>query len=128
MLLLFGAALEFVSIAKSIIKRDPLASARSIHGLLTITFIGYLSFVALYALLYRDFSFMKAIFIYPAILSFPYFFICGIRFILNRLNKPLLWLKSISILWMIVLFSLYIADILTMIQLIYSKSNLSNIF
>jgi hypothetical protein len=128
LLMLFGAILEFGSIIKALIKRDNAISAKSDHGLFIITFAGYVAFVALYALLYRDFSYMKAIFVYPAILGFPVFFIRGVRFVIDRIKKPSPWAGVASLAWMLLLFVLYVAEIVTMIQLIYSKTDLSTIF
>lgn len=128
LLMLLGAFLEFASVIKAVFKRDNTLSARSAHGLFIITFAGYVAFVALYALLYRDFSYMKAIFIYPAILGFPYFFIRGVRFVMDRMKKPVAWAGVASLAWILLLFILYAAEIVTLIQLIYSKTDLSTIF
>ncbi len=44
-------------------------------GLLAVSFWAHVAFLMLYAAMYRDFSLMKTIFIYPALLSFSAFFI-----------------------------------------------------
>ncbi len=73
-LLLIGATVEIYLVLKSIIKRDLVLAGETYFGLFAIVFIGYVLLAIFHALLYRDFFVMKAIFVYPALLSFPVLF------------------------------------------------------
>lgn len=120
-LLLLGLLLETLVILKSIFKRDNALASAAHYGLASITFVGYICFIILYALLYRDFSVMKVIFIYPALLCFPVFFLRAGEFFEKHFKNNFHWLVPIFIAWIVALLGLYTADIITMIQLIHSQ-------
>lgn len=75
----------------------------------------------MFALAYRDFAVMKAVFIYPALICFPIFFISAVDYIKSRIKGNSIWLNRVFITWMVILFGLYTADIVTMILLIRSR-------
>lgn len=86
------------------------------YGLLTVAFWSSIAFVSLFAVLYRDFSTMKAIFIYPALLAYPALFIQSAA--LFKENK---WFRvSLSVISFL-LVALYIADITTLTVHLYSQ-------
>jgi hypothetical protein len=64
---------------------------------------------------------MKTIFIYPALLSFPLFFMRTVEFFDVHLKNRLKWVRTVFTVWMVTLFILYTADIITRIPLLYSR-------
>jgi len=62
------------------------------EGLWGLALIGYLAFVAFYALTYRDFSVMKAIFLFPALPALPLAFLAGMQSLPRRGQTLLFWL------------------------------------
>ena len=120
-LILFGFLLEIFYTLKSFFKRDKNLSSNHLDGLSAITFFGYVSFIIIYALSYRDFSVMKPVFMYPAILFLPVFFMRTVEFIRSWLGKRFQWMKTIFVVWMGILFVLYTVEVMTMIELISSR-------
>ncbi|MGD0750044.1 MAG: glycosyltransferase family 39 protein [Anaerolineales bacterium] len=118
-LILLGLAIEGFMLIKGIFKRDPLLTQLTSHGLFVWTFFGFLLFVALYTYLYRDFSFMKAIFAFPALLTFPYLFLRAGEPIYAILSKRIQWGTYILDASMAALLVFYILDAGTMIAQIY---------
>jgi hypothetical protein len=121
MLILFGYFLEVFALLKGFFTRNQEFTGLMYNGLGAITFTGYLGFIVLYALTYRDFSVMKPVFLYPGIIFFALFFARALEFIKTYLGDRLQWLSIVFTVWMVILFGLYSADIVTMIQLIASK-------
>lgn len=97
-LLLAGAAIE----TSRLFRKDDQ------NSLFLLAFLGFISFVALYAAIYREYPVMKAIFTYPALPAFPVLFIVAAQ------KLPGLALKTLTAL-SIVLFTLYAADVITLI-------------
>jgi hypothetical protein len=120
-LLLIGAAMEIFLFLKGLIKRDPQLAGATHFGLTALTFTGFMFFIILYALEYRDFSVMKAIFLYPAMLTFPLLFFRAGEMVSAHLTKRAGWVLAGFGIWMVALFILYSADIVTMIALLYSR-------
>ncbi len=120
-LFLFGFLLEILVLVKSIFTRDDALAASTHYGLAAITAIGYTCFIIIYALFYRDFSVMKVIFIYPALLSAPLFFMRAVEFLRSWFSRSFRWIFVVITVWITVLFGLYAADVVTMIQLIHSR-------
>ncbi len=106
---------------KSILKRDRNLASETQFGLTAITFTGFMLFIILYALEYREFPVMKAIFIYPALITFPLLFLRAGETLFARLTKRLGWVRGVFGVWIVALFILYSADIITMINLLYSR-------
>jgi hypothetical protein len=121
LLLLIGAAMEIYLVLKSLIKRDPELASATHFGLTAITFTGFVLFIIIYALEYRDFSVMKEIFLYPAMLTFPLLFLRAGEWLSAHVLERLGWLRTALGIWMAALFVLYSADILTMIVLLFSR-------
>jgi hypothetical protein len=121
-LVLLGAALEMGLFVKSIFKRDTAMAAASHYGLPLAASIGYILFLCLYLLLYTNLAMMKIIFIYPAlILTFPLFFMRAVEFIEAKLKNRFGWVRTVFAVWMVTLLILYAADIISMIQLLFSR-------
>ena len=121
LLLLIGAAMEIFLAMKSLIKRDPQLAEATHFGLTALTFTGFMLFIILYTMEYRDFSVMKAIFLYPAMLTFPLLFVRAGEMFRAFLTKRAGWVRAGFGIWMVALFILYSADIVTMIALLYSR-------
>ena len=121
LLLLAGAAMEIFLFLKSLINRDPNLVAETHFGLTAVTFIGFVLFIILYALEYRDYSVMKAIFLYPAMLVFSLLFLRTGESLSVRLPERFRWVRTGFVIWMVALFVLYSADIVTMAALLYSR-------
>ena len=119
LLLLFGAVLESVVFLISFFKRDATLAATTQSGLTLAASIGYVLFICMYVFLYITFPVMKTIFIYPAIIAFPLFFMRAGEFIDVRLKNRFHWVRTVFTVWIAALLVLYAADVFTMIQLIY---------
>jgi len=118
-LILIGLVIEVTLFLKGVFRRDPALIESTSHGLFACTFIGYLLFVAIYTYMYRDFSFMKAIFAFPALLTFPYLFLRAAEPLYALLSKRIRWSTYILDASMIALLIFYILDSGTMIAQIY---------
>jgi len=116
--LLIGAIMEIVLALQAILKRDAGLASNVHFGLTIITFAGFVLFLILYAVEYRDFSVFKPIFIYPAILTFPILFLRAGEAIWSRLAGRLLWIRAAAGAWIVALCILYSADIITLTMLI----------
>jgi hypothetical protein len=118
-LLILGVAMETFYVLKSIFKRDLPTAQMTGYGLFVISFIGYVLFVALYTMLYRDFAFMKAIFVFPALLVFPVLFLRAGEPLYGFLSKHIRWSTSLLDAGIVALLILYVVDIGTLIAQIY---------
>ena len=118
-LILIGLAIEGFLLSKGVFKRDGILVQLTSHGLFVWSFFGFLLFVALYTYLYRDFSFMKAIFAFPALLTFPYLFLRAAEPIYVLLSKRMRWSTFILDAGMVALLLFYILDTGSMIAQIY---------
>jgi hypothetical protein len=118
-LILVGLAIEVYLFLKGVFRHDSVLNQATSHGLFAWTFIGYLVFVAIYTYLYRDFSFMKAIFAFPALLTFPYLFLRTAEPLYVFLSKRMRWSTYILDASMVALLIFYILDAGTMVAQIY---------
>jgi hypothetical protein len=122
LLLLFGIVLEMGVFLKSTFKRDSALMATTHYGLPLAASIGFILFLCVYLLLYTNLAMMKIIFIYPAlILTFPLFFMRAGEFIDAHLKNSFRWVRTVFAVWIVTLLILYAADIISMIQLLYSR-------
>ncbi len=122
LLVLLGAVLEIGVFLESIFKRDTTLAATTHYGLVLATSIGFILFLCIYLVLYTNLSMMKVIFIYPAlIITFPLFFMRAVEFIDARLKNRFHWVRTVFTVWVVTLLVLYAADVITMIQLLYSR-------
>ena len=118
-LILAGLAIEIYLFLRGVVRHDSALTQATSHGLFAWTFIGYLFFVAIYTYLYRDFSYMKAIFTFPALLTFPYLFLRAAEPLYEFLSKRIRWSTYIVDASMVALLIFYILDAGTMVAQIY---------
>jgi hypothetical protein len=90
-LLLSGAVRDFYDLAISFIKRRYPVIQSKYYGLFLFILIGYISFQVLYSLQYRSVTVIKTIFIFPALLSFPLFFMQASKRLYSFLSKRNHW-------------------------------------
>ncbi len=121
LLLLFGGVLEIFVVLKSLFKRDTVLASSTHYGLVAATFVGFILFICAYLFLYRTYPVMKVIFIYPALISFPLFFMRAAEFIDAHLTNRFQWVRTVFTVWIVTIFVLYAADIISMIQLLYTR-------
>jgi hypothetical protein len=115
-LLVAGALIEAILVIKDIAKHDLMDLRMRSFGLFALVFAGYLGFVGLYALLYRDFSFMKAIFLYPGLLAFPLFFSQAAERLYAALSRRIRWSLPLLNGSMFLLLGFYMLDVGTLIS------------
>jgi len=108
-----GFFLEIVIFLKGIFKRDIRATG---NGLFLAIHIGYILFLFLYALLFRDFAFIKLIFILPGLLAFIWLFMRGAEKTFNQSR----WITVPAYGAIAALLILYVLDVTTMIVHLYS--------
>jgi len=114
-LLLIGGLMESFVWLRGIFKRDFTILQNTSYGLFALTFIGYIAFAILYALLYQTFLVLKAIFIFPALLAFPVLFLGTAQPVYGFFSKRIKWFVHILNVDMIALIILYIMDIMMLI-------------
>ncbi|MGD0876816.1 MAG: glycosyltransferase family 39 protein [Anaerolineales bacterium] len=118
-LLMIGVLMETSVLLSGIFRRDSIVLQNTSYGLFSLTFIGYIAFAILYALLYQTFLVFKAIFIFPALLAFPLFFLRTAEQAYAFLEKHAKWSVHILDVDMVALVILYIMDILMIILRIH---------
>jgi hypothetical protein len=118
-LILVGLAIEIFLFLKGVFWHDPALTQATSHGLFACAFIGYLLFVEIYTFIYRDFSFMKVIFAFPALITFPYLFLRAAEPLYAYLSKRFRWSTYILNASVVALLLFYILDTGTMIAQIY---------
>jgi hypothetical protein len=119
-LLLFGVVSGWIYLLKGIFGPSNNLLLNRSYGLFDIVFIGYIIFIVALALQYRDFSTMKAIYIYPAVLSFSVLFLEALIVFDNLIfkrNKAITIFFEVAIVFLI---SLYITDVFQMIVHLYN--------
>jgi hypothetical protein len=115
LMILLGAGMSLWEFLSALLKRSADALREMDYGLLAVSFWSYIAFLILYSMLYRDFSLIKTIYAYPALLSFVFFFIqAGKTFAAKKwFNIPLALITAVLVL-------LYIIDITSMTVQLYS--------
>ncbi len=115
-LLLVGGLMETFVFLRGVSYRDGNTLQASHYGLFALTFIGYISFLILYALFYQTFLVLKAIFIFPAILASPVLFLRSAEPVFAFLSKRLKWSIYFFKADMIALLALDIMEIVLVIN------------
>ncbi len=115
LLLLIGAILAAFRFLKDLFRRNVSNLSQTSFGLFPIVFFGFLAFVVLYALQYRSYAVMKAIFIYPALISFPAFFLEAAEKLVSFFRERLRWIPRLFEAGLVLLFGLYLVDVITLI-------------
>jgi len=119
-LLLYGMVSGWINLVKGTFDiSNNILISRS-YGLFDIVFIGYIIFIVVLALQYRDFSTMKAIYIYPAVLSFSILFLEALIVFDNFILKRIRWIAIFFGVLMVFLMGLYITDVFQMIVHLYN--------
>ena len=90
-------------------RRHP--SASPTDELLAVTAFAFIAFIVLYTLLYRDFSTMKAEFIFPALLAFLFFFTDETERALEQFKSTVAVRRATRWAYLILL-SLYVTDVM----------------
>jgi hypothetical protein len=119
LMLIFGAALSLIELSTALWKNLTHVLYEKTYGLFDALFWSYLAFIILYAMRFRDFSVMKAIFIYPAMLAFVVLFIQAGN-AMEHLTKETKWLIVPLSSVVVVLVILYSMDIYTLTKHLYS--------
>ena len=115
-LLLFGAVRELFHVSSRLIKREPALLQAGAYGLFLFLFFGYLAFQVFYSLQYRSVNVIKAIFVFPALLSFPVLFLSAARDLyasVARLDQR--WVVYLVDSSFIALLALYVIDVAILI-------------
>src|SRR5258708_8147418 len=81
--------------------------------------VDWLFFMGVVALKYRDFSTMKAVYIYPAILSFVILFLEALRMLDDLILQRSIWLRILFLVSIVFLIGLYITDVFQMTVHLY---------
>jgi hypothetical protein len=121
--LLLGAVGEIFAVMKSIFRRDLATATSTSFGLTAAVFLGFILFIIFYALEYREFAVMKAIFLYPALIAFPLLFLRTASSLYSHAGKHLRWIRPGIWVWMMALFVLYGANTITMILKLTSPTH-----
>ena len=111
-LLLVGAVRELFCLSSSAIKKEVTAIQTNSYGLFVLLFFGYLAFQVLYSFQYRSVTVIKAIFLLPALLSFPVFFMKAARdlySLVSRINQR--WVVYLIDSGFVALLALYVIDV-----------------
>jgi hypothetical protein len=114
-LLLLGAWIELRLLIKGFNTRDGGLVVKAEFGLSTFVFFGYILFLIFYALIYRDHSVIKAIFIFPGLLAYLVLFSRGVESILALSGRRQRMATIIIMILSTGLIALYIADIAALI-------------
>jgi hypothetical protein len=108
-----GFFLEIIIFLKGIFKRDIRATG---NGLFLATHSGYILFLLLCALLFRDYAFIKLIYMLPGLLAFIWLFLRGAKMTFNQSR----WITIPAYGAIVALLILYVLDVTTMIVHLYS--------
>ncbi len=118
-ILVSGFAIQLWKILQKVVRFDFQYFFEKTDWIFCLLFVGFTISIILYTMQYRSFHTMKIIFIFPALISFPYFFssgYAGMQTILNRIGK----LEALITLIIFTLLFLYVMDI---VSLIYQLTN-----
>jgi len=116
-LLLLGVFWGWLDLFYGAISRSNDLLKQRYYGLFDLIFFGYVLSVIVLALRYRDFSTMKAIYIFPGVFAFLFLFIDGTQKIYRFLSHK--WISILFVLAMSFLFIMYSVDIWHMIVHLY---------
>lgn len=116
-LLCIGFILGLIGFLKGLFLEKFRAWLRANHfGLFTIVLVGYLTFLLLYALIYRDFTTIKAIFLFPALLSFIVLFLSAGEALYARLSEKNLGIIPLFETGISLLLVLNVLDIIVLVM------------
>ena len=116
-----GAGSRALAWAGALRARDLGRLGRSPFWVLDLAAAAFLAFAVAYTFRHRDFSTMKAIFIYPGILAFAHLFLTGYQTVVARLRDRPGLRRAIH--WVIVLLvGLYVADLVILIEQLATRA------
>ena len=118
-MIVLGAVISLVEFLRILFKIYPGSLGAVDYGLFDAVCWAYMAFIVLYALQFRDFSMMKAIFIYPGLLAFMVLFVKSGNAIQHLLKEKKWFLATLSVV-VTVLVILYSMDIYTLSKHLYS--------
>lgn len=118
-MLLLGAGISLAEFLRVLFRNLPDTLYKMDYGLFDVLFWSHVAFMILYALQFRDFSMMKAIFVYPALLAFLVLFIKSGNAV-QRILKENKWFIPTLASLVTVLVILYSIDIYTLSKQLYS--------
>jgi hypothetical protein len=116
LIFLVGVIIELLQVLKNFLKWDPAIAQLTACGLSVFVTVGYILFIALYALVYRDFAVMKAVFLFPALLPFSLCFVRGGDWIDQFFSNRAQWAIYVLEAGISALLLLYLLDVATLIQ------------
>lgn len=116
LIFIIGAGSELWRVMINFVKQDATIARATGYGLSAFAFIGYILFITLYSLVYRDFSVMKAVFIFPALIVFSLFLIRGGEWIFQFFSGRGKWAISLIGAGIGALLILYVLDVVTLIR------------
>ncbi|MBN2119524.1 MAG: glycosyltransferase family 39 protein [Candidatus Omnitrophica bacterium] len=120
LILLLGIIKETLACLRSFIKDKFDFLNDTSDWIFCAAFFGYFFFMLLLNFLHRDFSFMKAIYIYPGLLAFIFLFLSGGSYIYTLLkSRPKILFYLDSVFGM--LFSFYVLTILSLIFYLFRQ-------
>jgi len=124
-IMLIGGVSDIYVTVKGILSKDQMLLNGVSYGLFALLFAGYILFIMLYAFEYRVYAVMKAIFVYPGLLAFLFFFIKGVMTISSRLQIKDQYM-TVTFISMTALTILYALDVAILIfQLLPNQSGIS---
>jgi len=118
-MLLLGAGISLAEFLTALFRNLPGSLDVADYGLFDALFWSHIAFIILYALQFRDFSVMKAIFVYPAMPAFIVLFIKSGNAI-QRVLKENKWFPATLSSVVTILVTLYSLDIYTLSIHLYS--------
>lgn len=110
--ILAGFVLETGFAAKALFSRNQEALQDISFGLFVLLFAGYILFIALYAYHYRIYIFFKAIFVFPALLSFAVFFQKG-HYRMTSFLKTKDWLIDFAVVVLVLFYAVDVASLIS---------------
>ena len=119
-LFLFGVVSSWISLVKGFSSGSNDLLKQRHYGLFDLVILGYVLSIIALALRYRDFSTMKAIYIYPGVLAFVSLFLDGARKFDAFIAKKNKWIVILFGVAMVFLVVVYAIDVLHMIDHLYN--------
>lgn len=110
-----GFLLELFTFLKALFTRDTPKIRSLSNALFLLASVGYVAFLMLITLLYRDFAFIKLAYILPGSLAFIWLFLRGAEWLVSRFHRS----QWLLIGWVTALSAFYIWDVCSMILQLY---------
>lgn len=118
LIFIIGFLVELFTFLEALLTRDRPKVRSLSNALFLLTSGGYIAFLILATLLYRDFAFIKLAYILPGLLVFTWIFLRGAEWLVCRLH----WCQWLFVGWTTALSAFYIADVFSMIVQLFSTN------